>query len=92
MHESKVRDSVAEYLKLISSPKIIDNSEALKTLGELLKYLLTAFVHEKDENYKIISAILHSSQLIFHVKTSNDEKVTKVYLTNYLHDHGIWQE
>jgi hypothetical protein len=33
-----------------------------------LKYLLTAFVHEKDENYKVIYAILHSSQQIIHLK------------------------
>lgn len=37
------------------------NGDALKTLGELLKYLLTAFVHEKDDNYKVIHSILHSS-------------------------------
>jgi hypothetical protein len=46
---------------VINTPKIIDNWDALKTLGEIIKYLLTAFVHEKDENYKIIHAILNSS-------------------------------
>ncbi len=61
LHSSKVRDIVAEYLKTINSPKIIENPDALKTLGEILKYLLTAYVHEKDENYKVVYAILHCS-------------------------------
>ena len=64
LHNSKVREAVAEFLKSINSPRNIDNANALKTLGELIKYLLTAFVHEKDENFKVIHAILHSSQLI----------------------------
>jgi hypothetical protein len=56
-----VREKVADFLKGINSPKNIENPVALKTLGELIKYLLTAFFHEKDENYKVIMAILHSS-------------------------------
>ena len=54
-------------IKSINSPKCIDSIEALKTLGEILKYSLTAFIHEKDENYKIVISILHSSQYIQHV-------------------------
>lgn len=54
LHDKKVRESVAEMLRMISSPKHIENAEALKTLGELIKYLLTAFVHEKDENYRVV--------------------------------------
>ena len=61
LHKSSVREIVAEFLKNINSPKVIENGHALKTLGELIKYLLTAFVHEKDENYRVIYAILHSS-------------------------------
>ena len=62
LHSSRVRDTVADFLKGINSPKVIDNPQSLKTLGEILKYLLTAYVHEKDENYKVVYAILHCSQ------------------------------
>lgn len=61
LHSSTVREIVADFLKGINSPKLIESAEALKTLGEILKYMLTAYVHDKDENYKIIYAILHSS-------------------------------
>ena len=35
-------------------------------LGELIKYLLTAIIHEKDVNFRVIHAILNVSQLIYH--------------------------
>ena len=71
LHKSTVRETVSEYLRTIISPKIIENANALKTLGELIKYLLTAFVHEKDENYRVILSILQSSQLIYHVREAS---------------------
>mmetsp|Transcript_18479 Transcript_18479/g.17588 ORF Transcript_18479/g.17588 Transcript_18479/m.17588 type:complete len:198 (+) Transcript_18479:1235-1828(+) len=92
MHQEKMRDMVSEYLKLITSPKLIEDPEALKTLGDLIKYLLTAFVHEKDDNYKVIYSILHCSQLVFHVSENSDQTKKKIFLTQYLNDHGIWQE
>lgn len=92
LHNAKIRDAVADYLKTINSPKVVENANALKTLGEILKYLLTAYVHEKDENYKVIYSILHCSQQIMHLKEGDNNDKTRVYLTHYLSDHGIWQE
>ena len=40
--------------------------KGLQTLGELIKYLLTAIIHEKDVNFKVIHAILNVSQLIYY--------------------------
>lgn len=79
-------------IKSINSPKCIDSIEALKTLGEILKYSLTAFIHEKDENYKIVIAILHSSQYIQHVRSGSSDENHRVFLTSLLNDHGVWQE
>lgn len=61
LHRTQVRETVADFLKIINSPKNIENPEALKTLGEIIKYLLTAFVHEKDENFKVVQSILNAS-------------------------------
>jgi hypothetical protein len=61
LHSHKIRDAVAEFLKTVMAPKVIDNIEAIKTLGEILKYSLTAFIHDRDENYKLVYAILHCS-------------------------------
>jgi hypothetical protein len=61
LHSHNIRDAVAEFLKTVMAPKVIDNIEAIKTLGEILKYSLTAFIHDRDENYKLVYAILHCS-------------------------------
>ncbi len=93
MHNPNNRDIVGEFFKNINSPRQIDSLEALRTLGEILKYSLTAFIHDRDENYKLIYAILHSSQHVYHVKgneLSLDKQ--KTFLTNLLNDHGVWQE
>jgi hypothetical protein len=89
LHSPKIRDTVAEMLKSINSPKCIESLDAIKTLGEILKYSLTAFIHEKDDSYKIVIAVLHSSQYIHHVKSGKSDK-HKIYLTSLLNDHGIW--
>lgn len=61
LHSVQIRDTVAEFFKNINSPKPIENAEALKTIGEILKYSLTAFIHDRDDNYKLVYGILHSS-------------------------------
>lgn len=89
LHNPKIRDTVADYFRSINSPRQVENLESLRTLGEILKYSLTAFVHEMDENYKLVYAILHSSQHVFHVRASD---LQRTFLTYLLNDHGIWQE
>ena len=61
LHKPKVRAAVSIFLQEIQSPKLIDNPVALKTLGELLKYLLTAFLHEKEDDIRVIMAIMASA-------------------------------
>mmetsp|Transcript_17501 Transcript_17501/g.26978 ORF Transcript_17501/g.26978 Transcript_17501/m.26978 type:complete len:115 (+) Transcript_17501:504-848(+) len=65
-HEKEVRMQVMDELKLICTPKCVVSLRGLQTLGELLKYLLTALIHEKDVNFKIIYAILNSSMYIYY--------------------------
>ena len=61
MHNSQIRDSISETIKIINSPKLIENGDTMTTLGEVIKYMLTAFIHEKDDNYKVIYSVLHVS-------------------------------
>lgn len=61
LHNTKIRDCVADYFRSINSPRQVENMESLRTLGEILKYSLTAFIHDMDDNYKLVYAILHSS-------------------------------
>ena len=88
LHSEQIREILGEFLKEVNAPKQLENIEAIKTLGEIIKYSLTAFIHERDENYKIVYAVLHSSQHLFYVDASGQ----RLFLTGLLNDHGIWQE
>lgn len=91
---------ITESLKAIGTPRCVISLEGLQTLGELIKYLLTAIIHEKDVNFKVIHAILNVSQLIYfqafpeenQIPVKKKKNLQKHYLTQYVNDHGIWQE
>lgn len=99
-HERDVRMELVERFKTIGSQKQVVSMEGLKCIGYLLKYMLTAIIHEKDINFKVIHSILNVSQLLFfkeYIQTtdSNGNKVFKIYkrwLFNQINDHGIWSE
>lgn len=105
-HEKDTRMKLTEQLKMIGTPRCVVSLRGLQTLGELIKYLLTAIIHEKDVNFKVIHAILNVSQMLYYqnyviemdpveARKGRSKKIIrlrKYYLTQYIHDHGIWQE
>lgn len=107
-HEKDTRMKITEILKMVGTPVCVVSLAGLRTLGELIKYLLTAIIHEKDVNFKVIYAILNCSQQIYFQPYMNVEEENKLdsrqrrissrlrfkkqYLTQFVNDHGIWQE
>jgi hypothetical protein len=91
---------LVERFKTIGSSKQVISLEGLKCLGQLLKYMLTAIIHEKDINFKVIHSVLNVSQLLFFKEytQSTDQnnnrqyKILKKYLFELINDHGIWGE
>jgi len=62
----------------------------LKQFSEIIKYLITVSVHDKQNDQEIILSILNSCQLIY---AFSDEIVSKKsILTNHIKDHGVWQD
>ena len=59
----------------------------LRLISDILRFILTLFVHEQDADYRLLAVILESSQQLFFI--SNKRKQN---LTYYLLDHGIWQD
>ena len=61
----------------------------LKSLSEIIKYLITVSIHDKQNDFEIIHAVLGCSQFIYAI----DEKtMRKVLLTHSVREHGIWQD
>jgi hypothetical protein len=46
MNDTAMRVAVTEVLQEITAPKIIHNIDCLKLLSDILRFILTLFVHE----------------------------------------------
>ena len=89
MHTSEIRNTMSSFFSRYATvPTCLQSPLALKTLAEITKYLLTACVHDRDKDYKIIYGILLASQNLF----AHQENRKKTFLTALIRDHGIWQD
>ena len=61
--------------------------ECLKLMSEIIKFLLTIFIHEKYIDYEILRVVLESSAMIYY-KLNN----RKTSLTHFIMDHAIWKD
>lgn len=64
-HERDVRMELVDRFKTIGQSKQVFSLEGLVCIGYLLKYMLTAIIHDKDINFKVIHSILNVSQLLY---------------------------
>jgi len=83
------REIVTMFLREIQAPKRIPNQASMKSLSEILSYLLTVFIHQQDQNYKTLYAIVRASQFVFY---QNEAEKKKLLLSTALSAHAIWQE
>ena len=87
LYDNEMRIHVIEILQEINSPKRIDNLECLKLIADILRFVLTLFVHEQEADPKLLACILDCSQNLFY-----QNKKRKQNISYYLVDHGIWTD
>lgn len=85
LNDQKMRIAATEVLQEVQAPKNVKNVDCLKLLSDILRFILTLFIHEKTADFEFLTAMLDSAQNIFFVKNNR-----KMYLTHFLVDHGIW--
>lgn len=85
MTDNNIRIAMFEVLKEITAPRCVNNIDCLKLISDLLRHILALFVHEQQIDYELMSALLDSSQYLFFLQNNR-----KIYLTNFIVDHGIW--
>ncbi len=56
-----MRIAIKEVLQEITTPKCIYNIECLKMISDILRFVLTLFVHEESINYELLITILDAS-------------------------------
>jgi len=101
LHHKNIRILFADILLTEFEEQYeIKKINSLKTLGELINSMLTAFVLEKDEDQHILRTVLQISNnafcQVFLLKKSGQTWKKKdygetVYLWNLLNNHGIWK-
>jgi hypothetical protein len=57
---------MSDILGEVTHPKRIENLECLKMIADLIRFVLTLFVHEQDADYRLMAAILDCSQNLFY--------------------------
>lgn len=58
---------MTEILQEINAPKSIENVECIRLIADILRFVLTLFVHEEGADYRLLSVILDVSQNLFYV-------------------------
>ena len=76
-----------DILSEITAPRSIENIETLQQISDILRFVLTLFVHEQDCEYRLLGVILDISQMLYYVNNRR-----KRYLLFYFMDHGIWAD
>ena len=61
MHDKQMRQVMTDILNEVKQPQQINNLECLKIIADLLRFVLTLFVHEETADYGLFYAILECS-------------------------------
>ena len=86
MHTQSLRTVLGDTLTEINSPKAILNIDCLRQIADIIKFLLTLFVHEQSNDHRLLYSILESSHHIYFLSQNK----RKQFLYSLLEDHGIW--
>lgn len=89
MHEPEMRDVIVEILSDVNNSfKPVKSYECLKLISDVIRFILTLFVHEQLTDFRLLYSIMDSSQTIYFLGA----KKRKTYLSELLVDHGIWSD
>ena len=58
MHNQDLRDTLTDIISEINQPLELQNYECMKLLADILRFVMTLFVHEQLSDYKLLYMIL----------------------------------
>lgn len=89
LNDFRHRSALTGVLEEVMSPRPIENMDCLNLLSDLVRFILTLFVHEKDIDYQLLRAMLESSSYLYYISSVTKRKSL---LTHFIMDHGIWAD
>jgi hypothetical protein len=66
LNDSKFRFAITEVFQDIMAPRPIENMDCLNLLSDLVRFILTLFVHEQQIDYQLLRAMLESSSYLYY--------------------------
>ena len=88
MHNQDLRDCLADIISEVNQPLELANYECMKLLADVLRFVMTLFVHEQLNDFKLLYMALQCCQLVYFTAA----RKRKVYLSSLIADHGIWSD
>ena len=89
MHNFQMRETLTDILNDFNHPQVVlKGYECMKLIADILRFVLTLFVHEQQIDFRLLYAILDVSQNVYFV----GKKKRKIFLSTLLYDHGIWSD
>lgn len=68
MHQEEIREVLADILSEVgTSVRLIESHEVIKLIADILRFVLTLFVHEQFTEFRLLYTILDSSAHIYYV-------------------------
>ena len=61
MNDKKMRFYIGEILGEVTCPTQINNIECLRAISDIIRFVLTLFVHENSIEFRLFSVILEVS-------------------------------
>ena len=61
LNDQKMRIAATEVLQEVQAPKNVKNVDCLKLLSDILRFILTLFIHEKTADFEFLTAMLDSA-------------------------------
>lgn len=88
MHDQDMRDILTDIVSEINQPVELANYECMKLLADVIRFVMTLFVHEQLTDFKLLYMVLECCQLVHYMAA----RKRKVYLSSLIADHGIWSD
>jgi len=66
MHNFEMRLALTDILAEVNQSRQIQSYECLKLIADILRFVLTLFVHEQLYDYRLFYSILECSSFIYH--------------------------
>lgn len=61
LNDFRLRSAITDVFQEITAPRLIGQLDCLNLIADIIRFILTLFVHENKPDFELLGAILDSS-------------------------------